>query len=86
MLKGSLKIENDLKVTGAITTSAGVGIGTDDPGDYKLNVQGNQYINGDLAVKTGNKIKIGDTEIGEQEIKVLKKLYTNQLKVYIISN
>ena len=27
-----------------------VGIGTNNPGDYKLNVQGNQYINGSLTV------------------------------------
>ena len=49
VLTGSLKIENDLKVTGAITI-AGVGIGTDAPGDYKLKVQGNQLVSENLQV------------------------------------
>ncbi len=106
ILTGSLKIDGDLKVEGAITPSFGncenngimfakppgdnsgdaawiryyrrkgrattleigsgndakdhivlmpskgnVGIGTKDPGDYKLNVNGNQYISKDLTVK-----------------------------------
>ncbi len=43
---------NDAKDHIVLMPSKGnVGIGTKDPGDYKLNVKGNQYISGDLTIQ-----------------------------------
>ena len=60
-----------LTVNGAIATNQlsvtdKVGIGTKDPGSYKLNVQGNQYISGDLTVngKIASWLTVGDPTQG----------------------
>ena len=43
--------------------SGGVGIGTNNPGSYKLNVQGNQYLSGDLTIQAGTVNLAGDRQI-----------------------
>ncbi|MBC1224977.1 hypothetical protein GNF10_16985 [Nostoc sp. UCD121] len=60
VLTGSLKIDGDLTVnsrgnssfTGSLIVNGNVGIGTTEPGNYKLNVQGDQYISGNLTINS----------------------------------
>jgi hypothetical protein len=47
---GEQNITSSLKVKGSVQLEGNVLIGIDNPGDYKLNVQGNQYIKGSLTI------------------------------------
>ena len=63
ILTGSLKIDGDLTANGtgkstyagSLVVNGNVGIGTTDPGNYKLNLQGDQYNSGSLTIN-GNVI------------------------------
>jgi Chaperone of endosialidase len=57
VLTGSLKIDGNLTVSGNL------GIGIENPGNYKLNIQGNQYISGDLTVNGTISGKIDTSKI-----------------------
>ncbi|MBD2449047.1 hypothetical protein H6G76_18180 [Nostoc sp. FACHB-152] len=58
VLTGSLKIDGDLTANGtgkstyagSVIVNGNIGIGTTDPGNYKLNVQGDQYNSGSLTI------------------------------------
>ncbi|BAY84770.1 hypothetical protein NIES267_42670 [Calothrix parasitica NIES-267] len=55
-----------------------VGIGTNNPGNYKLNVQGSQYLKGSLTIEQGN-INLD----GEQQIVFANTDTTNNLKLQL---
>jgi hypothetical protein len=52
-----------------INNTGNVGVGTNNPGDYKLNVQGNQLIQGSLTVNeiTGSSVKLGGFTDADQD-------------------
>ncbi|MBE9002401.1 hypothetical protein IQ274_30430 [Nostoc sp. LEGE 12447] len=88
VLTGSLKIDGDLTVnsrgnssfTGSLIVNGNVGIGTIEPGNYKLNVQGNQLLKGSLTIQEG-KISLD----GSQQIAFSDTGTTNQLKLQLWS-
>ncbi|HLP87135.1 MAG TPA: hypothetical protein VK184_00815 [Nostocaceae cyanobacterium] len=61
-----------------VKANGNVGIGTNNPGDYKLNVEGNQYIKGSLTIQTG-KIYVD----GNQQIVFADADTTNNLKLQL---
>jgi hypothetical protein len=68
-------VSNDRNDHIALMPSGNVGIGTNDP-RYQLDVSG--------TLRT-SRIRIGNTEIGEAELEILRKLANNQLHVKIMS-
>jgi Chaperone of endosialidase len=61
ILNGSLTVTQNAYLA---TESGSVGIGTTNPGNYKLNVQGNQYLSGNLTVaSTGNSTFAGSLTV-----------------------
>ena len=61
ILNGSLTVTQN---TYLATDSGNVGIGTTNPGNYKLNVQGDQYLSGNLTVaSTGNSTFAGSLTV-----------------------
>ena len=65
---------------GLRVTQGNVGIGTNNPGSYKLNVQGDQYLKGNLTIKTG-KVTVD----GNQQIIFTDGDITNNLKIQLWS-
>lgn len=61
-----------------IKANGNVGIGTNNPGDYKLNVQGNQLLKGSLTIQEG-KINLN----GNQQIIFTSTDTTNNLKLQL---
>lgn len=65
---------------GFIVRAGNVGIGTENP-SAKLEVSGNVTVNGQV---NATKIKIGNTEIGEREIQILKQLANSNLQIKLV--
>ena len=65
---------------GLRVTQGNVGIGTNNPGSYKLNVEGDQYLKGNLTIKTG-KVTVD----GNQQIIFTNGDITNNLKIQLWS-
>ncbi len=72
----SVKLWDYLQVIGGMDITGNVGIGIDDPDNYRLNVQGDQYLKGSLTIQEG-KVNLDS----DQQIIFADGDTTNNLKI-----